>query len=235
MDLSQILYYPPRSSSLKFLESSLKATFEILDRYIEYFRIKESPDCPYQYGERATLSLLAGGIWRADPKNLAMWAFITYKGSCEAPIGGRGDLWFVVNGTQCYAEAKESFDKIDLASFNLQKARDLTSLLHAEHCAASAAAEAEAAEWRRQGHKMLPCEIVLGILFVVPYLKKSRWNEREKLLNRYYDVLGKCLAEDDGSYNAVWAKYYRDDPGIPQGDPRDGPPTNLDILVCSSS
>jgi hypothetical protein len=68
--------------------------FRALDEHIDLLNGNEPglQDVPYQHQELATLSLLAGGIWRANKKNYVIQEFRMEKDSTRC----RGDIWFSV-------------------------------------------------------------------------------------------------------------------------------------------
>lgn len=227
-------HYPMESEALQFLNESLTKTFAIIDRYIHYFDITKKAGLarPFEYNERTTLSLLAGGIWQSSATNMVLEEYETWK-PCDAGLyGGRGDIWFVANNLNCYGEAKAK--DTNLAKFSATEADRFIRLLINEQCVAENVAAAEALEYEKTDN-VVGYDRVLGILFIVPYLHKSYVDKAEQMLQKYYRTMENRLKKLENGYHVVWGKYYN--PRLLQENafntPRDNANTNLDILVCA--
>lgn len=98
-----LIDYPANGTRLTFLKPAVKRMFWIMDRYMEVCK----PDRPFFYNERATVSILAGGIWQSNPKNLVLEEAWAEKTRMSGPYTGKDDVWFQVGRQSCYAEAKQ--------------------------------------------------------------------------------------------------------------------------------
>jgi len=79
----------------------LKAWFELMERYVR----ATDGDLPYRYGERATLSLLAGSVWAlGGHDNVAIEEYSTRRGTWKR---GRADAWWLCKGAAVAVEAKQ--------------------------------------------------------------------------------------------------------------------------------
>lgn len=73
------------------------------------FRVWEREDAPWWYGERASISVLAGAIWRSGGIALEEYSVEKAKsaiGSHKDIKSGRNDLYFHVGGADFILEAK---------------------------------------------------------------------------------------------------------------------------------
>src|SRR5205823_864976 len=83
---------------LRFLEPSIRAMGEILDRYTDFFHdLYTGSETAYVCGERAALSQLAGGIWRSDKTNFVLEEYACEKRCETGGYTGRADIWFLAN------------------------------------------------------------------------------------------------------------------------------------------
>jgi hypothetical protein len=128
-------------------------------------------DCPWWYNERASLSLFAGAVWLSDG-----WAFEEFStkkwarrmGKKGRKRIGRCDIQFGIGKNTFVAEAKQAWPTIGRSDQSgmvtvrayLQKARDESSRLP-----------------NNEGKK-------LGILFVVPLIRRSKRKQVDKILRR---------------------------------------------------
>lgn len=75
-----------------------------LDINDDYWR-KYKDDALFYYNERASISILAGAIWRNG--DCAMEEFSSLKGSSRNTRLGRVDLWFMLGDQEYIVEAKQ--------------------------------------------------------------------------------------------------------------------------------
>ncbi len=68
-------------------------------------------DAGWWYNERASLSVLAGAVWR-QPDGYAFEEYAAQKTAENKLFRGRADLWFQVNGTAYAAEAKQCWPRV---------------------------------------------------------------------------------------------------------------------------
>lgn len=93
--------------------------------YVEsYCRPGVAIDVPWFYNERASLSQLAGAIWRANPSNLVLEEYACEKGQegGSQRYKGRRDLWFRAEGVQYWGEAKQHWGSLDSFPKDLEEA-----------------------------------------------------------------------------------------------------------------
>jgi hypothetical protein len=94
--------------SLKAWSEPLKTWFKILDQYHAHHVAKKDPDVAYWYNERATLSTLAGALWRSGDQALVLEEYSTSRvGNGPHAIPGRTDLWCKIGNTEYTVEAKQ--------------------------------------------------------------------------------------------------------------------------------
>ena len=180
-----IWHYPTNSSTLCFLKEALDGTFAIMGQYLKQFNEPDKQDRPYFYDERATLSMLAGGIWRSNPDNLVLEEYCADRRGSLGTYKGRLDIWFKAKGKSCYGEAKQRWPS--LSDFPLAAARRITDCLKTETDTTS-----------RNAMKDLKTGLVkhaLGLVFVVPHLLKNKQPEAGMYLERFSDTLDKGLKE----------------------------------------
>src|SRR5438876_1099692 len=81
MSESSITFFPAPGRRLRFLEAPIRKMVQGMDRYTNHFLGKyDAAEMTYVCGERAALSQLAGGVWRADPTN-----FVVEEYACAKP------------------------------------------------------------------------------------------------------------------------------------------------------
>ena len=76
---------------------------EWLNINAEYIELTAGRDCLYMYNERASVSSLAGAVWRKG--GFAQEEYCSVKGLNAR--NGRVDLYFICNGTSVICEAKQ--------------------------------------------------------------------------------------------------------------------------------
>jgi hypothetical protein len=217
--------------------------FSIVDKHIALHRKKGCGyDRPFAYTERATLSLLAGGIWRSSPNSLVLEEFRMEKQrSGEDPYGGRGDIWFYAGENSVYGEAKEKY--VDLVKLGgrsnaaKQEIQALIDMLVEEHEAAKTAASAEAKKWPDL-YDMFPFNHVVGILFAVPYITRNALGKARPMLANYYEALHLAMCEFGKTYQIVWGRYFHEgllseEAGRAGQHPWEYHSTNLDVIICT--
>ena len=180
----EVKYYPGNSNRLSendFLTGPILKFAEIIKSYTQNYAtgVEEKFDVPYFYNERATLSVLAGGIWRADPDNLVIEEYSTLKDKEDGPFKGRRDIWFLSGGVECRAEAKQRFR--DLGSFTKSNAEKLVNLVLDE------AKPTHITSSRDKEYKQV------GILFIIPKIKADN-NSYQTLSGKYDALITEVLA-----------------------------------------
>jgi hypothetical protein len=195
--------YPESSDTLHFLHGSLEKMFVVVDRYVNRFLRDGYTEVPYKYNERATLSLLAGGIWLGGESNLVLEEVASEKRSKDGSYGGRDDIWFVAEGNVCYGEAKQEWP--DASRFAEVSTAPYLEKLRGEAVAACLNAAA-----RIEGGYL---DFAFGVLFVVPHLQIKHVGEAQQIFAGYYASMDSALrafcARAGGEI--LWGKYFRPD------------------------
>ena len=126
---------------------------------IEKYSDEYTDDALYYYNERATLSTLAGAVWRSG--EYALEEFGSFKIKKRKRILGRADLWFSFGQKEYLIEAKQIWPSISRWSSDLNKQLD-NGLNNAVN-------DVRKLKKYSYGDSV---ELV-GILFVTPYLPPS--------------------------------------------------------------
>jgi len=169
-----IKYYPGATkNALSFLEPALSTTMTIVARYLDHFCTDGYlADRPFAYNERASLSLLTGGIWQSDPKNLVLEEYTSSKISGDLPYRGRDDLWFRADDKTCYAEAKQQWICTRAPANGLEIAKQTL-----------------VSEFRSASVNRRFVDHSLGILFLIPQLSSNQRAAPRDFLESYYTAL----------------------------------------------
>jgi hypothetical protein len=216
----------PQKNRLTFLSRTMETMFSLIDAYVDFHSGEGLIDVPYHYNERATLSILAGALWRSDPANLVLEEYRTDKSWTEGSYKGRQDIWFRAAGNECYGEAKQQWIPL------FRPRAELGALLSVLGQEASAARQ----NLGTPNARRLP----LGILFVVPYILKTNIEHAQDNLTKHYGILEAALGpwcQNEGC-QVLWARYSRDElfkeAGCqPWSDGRSGSCPSLDTLLCT--
>src|SRR5262249_43912392 len=98
MQYHKVIQYPPHFAALAFPEGVMWSTFGIIDRYINRScPARKNSDRLFNLNERASVGMLAGGIWLANQTNLVVEEYSTTKTSTVTGRG-RNDIWFIADG-----------------------------------------------------------------------------------------------------------------------------------------
>ncbi len=159
----------PLSKFDKILKSWVRTNNSILESW--------SPDVPWRYNERSSISTLAGCIWRL--RGIAIEEFDTEKGYSNAPrskqhatgdkIWGRCDLYFEYADIECEIEAKFYRPEIDK---NLKPQKELANRL-------------DKAVQDASRNYAYDNRLRVGLLITTPYIsieKLALWNESNRNL-----------------------------------------------------
>jgi hypothetical protein len=198
MSTNTIGFYQSDGDCFPSLTPALEAMFRIIDRYIDWsIEVKAFQDRPYDCNERASLSLFAGGVWQSSANNLVLEEFCSSKGDTK----GRDDIWFAIDRTQYYAEAKQSGKCWHTAEkVKPNRIKSCLNLVRKEYSAARA-------NMRSVNH-------TLGIVFMVPAVMHESLDQAEETLYHYYQMIDLCLREfaiENPELQFLWAKYIRKD------------------------
>jgi hypothetical protein len=224
--MHEIRLFPKRDNKLGFLCPCIETMFATIDAYIDYHCQTDQLDVPYGYNERATLSILAGAIWRNHPSNLVLEEFSMEKSWSKASYKGRQDIWFRVSKRECFGEAKQQW-------IPLSKVRT-----EAESYLAILESETSLAKQNLRN----PKKIALGILFLVPSIRIGKIEHARKNLEQHYKVLESAVGPwcEKQEYEVLWGKYSRDQLLEEKGcsewsDGTFGSCPSLDTLICTSA
>ena len=158
MPLSGVEIVNPQLSGLKPL---LRAWTRLV---VEYAKALGEP--PYWCNERADVSILAGAAWRLG--GICLEEFSSEKGTKSSKRKGRADLFFHLRHTDYSLEAKRIYVGLRRGPNVKRVAQELElARRDALEC------EAEGVHFR------------IGIVFVVPYIKKVHSARSQK----FFDVL----------------------------------------------
>jgi hypothetical protein len=127
-------------------------------------------DVPWWYNERASLSVLAGAVWRKG--GLVFEEFVADKRSGERPrpkYSGRNDLYLKVGEYQFIAEAKQCWS--GAVRVNEKTAGHIQQKLN-EACA-------DIRRCPRNGQRKL------GVLFAAPYIASSEKNRVDQHIGKW--------------------------------------------------
>jgi len=227
--MNGIRFFPKNKNKLAFLSNPIDRMFAIMDRYVDDHKATRCLDLPYHYNERATLSILAGAIWRSDDNNLVLEEFRTDKKWTEGNYKGRQDIWFRASGQACYGEAKQEWIPLYRVRDDVNK---LLSVLEQE---------------TEAGQQALPTvrvperpDLGLGILFVTPYILKTNIATAQENLTSHHKALAEGLQEwcKQKGFHVLWARYVRaellEESGCYEwSDGQTGSCPSLDTLICT--
>lgn len=157
-----------------YINIKYKKFKQLTSLLLKWIKIQESysknynNDSLYWYNERATLSTLAGAVWKCGEFSLEEYR-VTKKYRKEAWTG-RADLWFTWKNTEYQVETKQIWVSLSNKAYNspryIKKALD------------EAIKDAVSSNERRQGH-------TLGIVFVIPYIASSEKEHLNKALKMF--------------------------------------------------
>lgn len=201
MESQDVQLFPPTGNCLSFLTAPLREMFGIMDRYIDK-RTKQGlwSDRPYNLNERATLSVLAGAIWRSSSDNFVFEEFCGDKVACSGAYRGRHDIWFLAEGKHCSGEAKQVWPCV--------RATSVTPSIHSD-AIDNLRQEAEAAVLSKDAGD----DFALGIVFSVPDISVRYVDTAAASLRQYQEHLDGCLSSfaKKATHHVVWGRYFRDD------------------------
>lgn len=160
-----------KNKRLSSLEELLKEWTVVIEDFCNHLG---DDDAPYWYNERTTLGTFAGAIWRA--KGLALEEYGDTKKYRKQRWEGRVDLYFSLNEEHYVVEAKQKwlFLNVNKTSKNIKDEAD-RPLQQAIGDVKSDAL-----------HGGCP----LGILFIVPIIRKDQLNRADGLLQTFFEGIG---------------------------------------------
>jgi hypothetical protein len=230
-------HYPTGHYTLDFLEGTIRSMFAIMDRYLAGYNRPDEADRPYFYNERATLSILAGGVWQSSSENLVLEEYRDDKACPSGMYSGRYDIWFRAEGRSCTAEAKQEGNHCwpHTHEIDARLAMKVVKALRAETDKAFANVEKDIA--RGLVHH------AFGILFIVPDVPWEYRRLARKSITEYLEMMDKVLERftSEGEYNVLWGHYFREDllgeNHFYYSDPDNYPDyrvarPGVDVLVC---
>lgn len=149
----------------------LKKWADIIEQYTNNYN---NDDALYWYNERATLSTLAGAIWKENKNNFVLEEFrIDKRSKRDGNYKGRADMYFTYGRKQYIVESKQIWvsisDRANITTNIINK-----SLRDARHDAAKSRSAEETA---------------LGITFVVPYIPVTEQSQQDNLIKEFITEL----------------------------------------------
>lgn len=155
------------------IETDLAPILREWSRWIEsYSNEIDRSDALYWYNERANLGTLAAAAARRD--SYVLEEYRTFKALASVRWTGRADLWIRCDQREYLAEAKHLWVSSEVQPESL--IRSINTYLQA--ACADAACHPPIANCRR-----------LGIVFVVPYLARTRHSERWEYERRFRAIV----------------------------------------------
>lgn len=145
-----------------------------IDSYIDFFNSNNGykvPDVPWWYNERASISILAGAMWKTG--NIAIEEYIINRANKRKGHGGRCDLFIghgFIDGHAYACEAKQASFCIDNASPAV--AKEIADNLLRSACEDARTIDKKEADTR------------LAICFLVPYYQQLKTSSVDKQLYR---------------------------------------------------
>jgi len=108
-----------RYGKLKHIEALLSKWVKMHESFCNY----STKDSLYWYNERASISTLAGAVWKCSEFSLEEYR--TIKKYRKGSWSGRADLWFTWENREYYVEAKQIWislsNKTDVSIQNINK------------------------------------------------------------------------------------------------------------------
>jgi hypothetical protein len=181
--LKNISVIIPQNSDIAFLSPIISEFSLILDQYIQDY----PKDIPYSYNERATLSILAGAIWRSSNKNIVFEEYVVKKEKEKESIKykGRRDIWFRIHDKvkdkiiEFRGEAKQKWGKFD--SINIKELLEI------------------ARKELKSIDKPKPDDKVIGIVFKVPKATSKEKPDSNLLEKIHNEIASNQLLQIDES------------------------------------
>jgi hypothetical protein len=186
------------------LEQWIETTLQCVDCW-------KPDDVPWWYGERASLSLFAGAIWKAGGLAFEEYASDKRLGNKVGPYRGRADLYFQFNRRGFVAEAKKAWSRSRPGEFN--PAVHINDQL-TEAC-------------KDMTRCVIGDERKLGIVFTGVEISRKHERQTDALINHWIDSIA------DVEYSACAWTF----PEITRSFPRKGslwPGGAIFIRTCSS-
>lgn len=161
-------HYCVKYKKLKNLETILAQWIKIHKSFCSRFE----DDSLYWHNERASISTLAGAVWKCGEVCLEEYGALKMKHKNN--FIGRADLWFTQGNKEYYVEAKKI--EISLSEKAYSSTKKITEKLKA--------ARDDAARIKKMGEGQ-----ALGIVFASPYLALSEFEKMNKRLNIFIDEI----------------------------------------------
>ena len=135
--------------------------FSLIERYNQ----QRPDDVPWWYNERASLSFFAGAVWNSG--GIALEEYSTGKSHKKESWPGRGDLYIKIKEEEYVIEAKQVWTSM---SSRAQKTKEKVE-------AALLRARRDAGKTNSWGARRL------GLVFVIPYIKRCKESEFKVCVN----------------------------------------------------
>ena len=172
----------------------------VIERYTEEY---DQKDALYWYNERATLSTLSVAAGRSDFYVLEEYSTQKYDRSNNNKYKGRSDLFLGIGRSSYVFEAKQIWVSLS------ERAKDPKSKIKLSLRDARREVVVSNAHGTMSSY---------GIVFAVPFIRKSYWNDRSQYLDKFIGILkdldydamayvfpdnGKTITEDGTYYPGV--------------------------------
>lgn len=144
---------------------------DIINRYTNNYT---EEDALYWYNERATLSTLAGAIWKTGANNFVLEEFrIDKESRRDGSWQGRADMFFVCGRKQYIVEAKQLW--ISISNRSHISTDKITAALQIARNEVVASKSDD--------------EIGLGIVFIVPHIPPTEQDQKDFLIKKFIDEI----------------------------------------------
>ena len=166
----------------------LKKIFINWRKILEDQRYYEKSNAAWWYNERASLSQLAGSVWKAGGYVLEEYSNLKWgkkrKGKWSKKTG-RIDMRFVCDGFDCIAEAKQCWPTLTSSAKKIKG-----KVQYTKHEMNIALGDARNLVREVKSRK-------LGILFATPKIHVNDRNESEKIISDYLEGLNSIAKENN--------------------------------------
>ncbi|MBU4313823.1 MAG: hypothetical protein KJ821_03400 [Actinobacteria bacterium] len=151
-----------RYGKLKHIEALLSKWVKMHESFCNY----STKDSLYWYNERASISTLAGAVWKCSEFSLEEYR--TIKKYRKGSWSGRADLWFTWRKREYYVETKQTW-------ISLSKKSNVSTATGRINKALQNAIKEAAYIEKEEGQ-------ALGLVFVIPYIRSTESDHMDSRL-----------------------------------------------------